>query len=196
MSEPINDEALDILFREGRTFDAFLGKPVPDELLQRAYDLARMTPTSANCQPMRILFVRSDEAKQLMAPTLSSTNREKSVRAPVTAIIAHDLEFYKNLPRLYRVPGAEKWFMGQDGLIEETAFRNASLQGASFMLAARAVGLDVGPMSGFDNAKLDEAFFAGTSWRSNFICNLGYGDPATLPPRDPRLDFDEVCRIV
>jgi 3-hydroxypropanoate dehydrogenase len=195
MSEPINDDALDILFREGRTFDAFLDMPVPDELLQRAYDLARMTPTSANCQPMRILFVRSDEAKQLMAPTLSSTNREKSVRAPVTAIVAHDLEFYENLPRLYRVPGAEKWFMGQDGLIEETAFRNAALQGASFMLAARAVGLDVGPMSGFDNAKLDEAFFAGTSWRSNFICNLGYGDPATLPPRDPRLDFDEACRI-
>jgi 3-hydroxypropanoate dehydrogenase len=196
MSESVNDEALDILFREGRTFDAFLDKPVPDELLRRAYDLARMTPTSANCQPMRILFVRSDEAKQLMAPTLSSTNREKSVRAPVTAIIAHDLKFYENLPRLYRVPGAEKWFMGQDGLIEETAFRNASLQGASLMLAARAVGLDVGPMSGFDNAKFDEAFFAGTSWRSNFICNLGFGDPATLPPRDPRLDFDEACRIV
>lgn len=196
MAGPINDDALDILFREGRTFDAFLDRPVPDELLRRAYDLARMTPTSANCQPMRILFVRSDEAKHLMAPTLSSTNREKSVRAPVTAIIAHDLKFYENLPRLYRVPGAEKWFMGQDGLIEETAFRNASLQGASFMLAARAVGLDVGPMSGFDNAKIDKAFFAGTSWRSNFICNLGYGDPATLPSRDPRLDFDEACRIV
>jgi 3-hydroxypropanoate dehydrogenase len=196
MAEIINDDTLDILFREGRTFDEFLDKPVSNELLRQAYDLARMTPTSANCQPMRILFVRSDEAKQLMAPTLSSTNREKSVRAPVTAIIAHDLEFYENLPRLYRVPGAEKWFTGQEGLIAETAFRNASLQGASFMLAARAVGLDVGPMSGFDNAKLDEAFFTGTSWRSNFICNLGYGDPATLPPRDPRLDFDEACRIV
>ena len=191
-----NDDALDILFREARTFDAFLDTPVPDDLLKQAYDLARMTPTSANCQPMRILFVRSTEAKERMAPALSSTNREKSVRAPVTAIIAHDLEFYENLPRLYHVPGAEKWFTGQEGLIAETAFRNGSLQGACFMLAARAVGLGVGPMSGFDGTKIDEAFFVGTSWRSNFLCNLGFGDPSTLPPRDPRLKFDEACRIV
>ena len=196
MAGVINDDALDVLFREGRTYDAFIDRPVPDDLLCRAYDLARMTPTSANCQPMRILFVRSDDAKQKMAPALSSTNREKSVRAPVTAIIAQDLQFYEKLPRLYRVPGAEKWFTGQAGLIAETAFRNASMQGASFMLAARAVGLDVGPMSGFDNAKIDEAFFAGTSWKSNFLCNLGFGDPVTLPPRDRRLDFDEACRIV
>ena len=196
MTALLNDHALDILFREGRTFDAFLDKPVPEYLLRQAYDLARMTPTSANCQPMRILFVRSPEAKERMAPALSSTNRDKSVRAPVTAIIAHDLEFYENLPRLYRVPGAEKWFTGQEGLIAETAFRNSSLQGASFMLAARAVGLGVGPMSGFDGDKIDEAFFGGTSWRSNFLCNLGFGDPETLPPRDPRLEFDEACRIV
>ncbi len=196
MAGAIDDDALNILFREGRTYDAFTDRPVPDDLLRRAYDLARMTPTSANCQPMRILFVRSSEAKEKMAPALSSTNREKSVRAPVTAIVAHDLAFYENLPRLYRVPGAEKWFTGQAGLIAETAFRNSSLQGASFMLAARAVGLDVGPMSGFDNAKIDEAFFGGTGWKSNFLCNLGFGDPASLPPRDPRLDFDEACRIV
>lgn len=196
MTHPIGDDALDTLFREGRTFDSFLDKPVSDDLLRQAYELARMTPTSANCQPMRILFLRSPESKERLAPALSSTNRDKTVAAPVVAIVAHDLKFYENLPKLYRVPGAEKWFMGQEGLIEETAFRNGSLQGASLMLALRAVGLDVGPMSGFRNDMVDEEFFADSSWRSNFICNVGYGDPATLPPRDARLDFDEACRIV
>jgi 3-hydroxypropanoate dehydrogenase len=195
MGNPIDQAALDTLFNEGRTFDAFLDREVPDGLLQQAYDLAKMTPTSANCQPMRVLFLRSAEAKERLAPALSSTNRDKTVIAPVVAIVAHDLEFYENLPKLYRVPGAEKWFMGQDGLIEETAFRNGALQGACLMLALRAVGLDVGPMSGFKNGMVDEEFFSGTSWRSNFICNIGYGDPSGLPPRDPRLDFDEACRI-
>jgi 3-hydroxypropanoate dehydrogenase len=195
MGNPIDQAALDTLFNEGRTFDAFLDREVPDGLLQQAYDLAKMTPTSANCQPMRVLFLRSAEAKERLAPALSSTNRDKTVIAPVVAIVAHDLEFYENLPKLYRVPGAEKWFMGQDGLIEETAFRNGALQGACLMLALRAVGLDVGPMSGFKNDMVDEEFFSGTGWRSNFICNVGYGDPSGLPPRDPRLDFDEACRI-
>ncbi len=195
MGNPIDQAALDTLFNEGRTFDAFLDREVPDGLLQQAYDLAKMTPTSANCQPMRVLFLRSAEAKERLAPALSSTNRDKTVIAPVVAIVAHDLEFYENLPKLYRVPGAEKWFMGQDGLIEETAFRNGALQGACLMLALRAVGLDVGPMSGFKNGMVDEEFFSGTSWRSNFICNIGYGDPSGLSPRDPRLDFDEACRI-
>ncbi len=195
MGKPVDEAALDTLFNDARTFDGFLDREVPDALLKRAWDLARMTPTSANCQPMRVLFLRSAEAKERLAPSLSSTNRDKTVAAPVVAIVAHDLRFYENLPRLYRVPGAEKWFMGQDGLIEETAFRNGSLQGASLMLALRAVGLDVGPMSGFKNAMVDEEFFAGSSWRSNFICNIGYGDPEGLPPRDPRLDFDEACRI-
>ena len=161
-----------------------------------------MAPTSANCQPLRILFLRSAESREKLAPALSSTNRDKTLAAPVTAIIAHDLEFPATLAHLYRVPGADKWFSGED-LIEETAFRNGSLQGAYFMLAARAIGLDVGPMSGFDNAQVDAAFFASgddsgdrASWRSNFICNLGYGNPAGLPPRDPRPDFSDACAIL
>ncbi|NKB22543.1 MAG: malonic semialdehyde reductase [Alphaproteobacteria bacterium] len=191
-----DSDMLDAIFREGRTYDAFLDKPVPEALLQEAYDLARMAPTSANCQPMRILFLISQEAKKQLGPMLSSTNRDKTVAAPAVAVIAHDLAFYDNLPKLYRIPGAEKWFMGQDGLIEETAFRNGAMQGAYFMLAARAVGLGVGPMSGFDNAAVDEAFFAGTSWRSNFVCNLGFGDDSKVPARDARLDFAEACKVI
>ena len=191
-----NSDMLDTIFREGRTYDAFLDKPVPEALLQEAYDLAKMAPTSANCQPMRILFVTSQEAKDRLVPMLSSTNRDKSAAAPAVAIIAHDLAFYDNLPKLYRIPGAEKWFMGQDGLIEETAFRNATLQGAYFMLAARAVGLGVGPMSGFDNAAVDAEFFIDTNWRSNFICNLGFGDDSKVPARDPRLEFAEACKLI
>ncbi len=191
-----DSDMLDAMFREGRTYDAFLDKPVSEALLQEAYDLAKMAPTSANCQPMRILFLTSREAKARLEPALSSTNGEKTVKAPAVAIIAHDLAFYDNLPKLYRIPGAEKWFMGQEGLIEETAFRNAALQGGYFMLAARAVGLGVGPMSGFDNAAVDEEFFADTSWRSNFICNLGFGDDSAVPTRDPRFDFAEACKVV
>ena len=191
-----DSDMLDAMFREGRTYDAFLDKPVPDSLLQEAYDLAKMAPTSANCQPMRIMFLTSQEAKERLEPALSSTNKEKTVKAPAVASIAHDLAFYDNLPKLYRIPGAEKWFMGQEGLIEETAFRNAALQGGYFMLAARAVGLGVGPMSGFDNAAVDKEFFAGTSWRSNFLCNLGFGDDSAVPARDPRLDFAEACKVV
>jgi len=187
---------LDAIFREGRTYDAFLDKPVPEALLQEAYDLAKMAPTSANCQPMRILFLRSQDAKNRLEPALSSTNKEKTVKAPAVAIVAHDLAFYDNLSKLYRVPGAEKWFMGQEGLIEETAFRNGALQGAYFMLAARAVGLGVGPMSGFDPAAVDAEFFVDTTWRSNFICNLGFGDDSAVPPRDPRLNFAEACKVV
>jgi 3-hydroxypropanoate dehydrogenase len=145
---------------------------------------------------MRILFVTTQEAKDRLVPMLSSTNRDKSAVAPAVAIIAHDLAFYDNLPKLYRIPGAEKWFMGQEGLIEETAFRNTALQGAYFMLAARAVGLGVGPMSGFDNAAVDAEFFAEMNWRSNFICNLGFGDDSKVPARDPRLDFAEVCKFI
>jgi 3-hydroxypropanoate dehydrogenase len=196
--DPLDDAALNRLFRDARTLDAFHDRAVPDALLQTAYELARMAPTSSNCQPMRILFLRSAESRDRLAPALSSTNRGKTLAAPVTAIIAHDLEFPATLAHLYRVPGADKWFAGQD-LIEETAFRNGSLQGAYFMLAARAIGLDVGPMSGFDNAKVDAEFFAGgdrASWRSNFICNLGFGDPAGLPPRDPRPEFSDACAIV
>ena len=197
-SNPIGDEALNRLFLDARTVDNFLNKDVPDELLQAVYELARMGPTSANCQPMRILFLRPGDSRERLAPALSSTNRDKTLAAPVTALIAHDLAFPATLSRLYRIPSAEHWFSG-DALIEETAFRNGSLQGAYFMLAARALGLDVAPMSGFDNAKVDAAFFNAkefASWRSNFICNVGFGDPAGLPPRDPRPEFGEACRIL
>ena len=196
--DPIDNDALNRLFRVARTFEAFQDRAVSDELLKAAYELARMALTSANCQPLRILFLRSTESREQLAPALSSTNRDKTLAAPVTAIIAYDLAFPATLAHLYRVPGADKWFSDQD-LIEETAFRNGSLQGAYFMLAARAVGLDVGPMSGFDNAKVDAAFFGSgdhASWRSNFICNLGFGDPAGLPPRDPRPDFSDACAIL
>ena len=196
--DPIDNDSLDRLFREARTFYAFYDKAVPDALLQATYELARMAPTSSNCQPMRILFLRTPQSRERLAPALSSTNRDKTLAAPVTAIIAHDLEFPATLAHLYRIPGADKWFSGED-LIAETAFRNGSLQGAYFMLAARAMGLDVGPMSGFNNAKVDAEFFDGctrASWRSNFICNLGYGDPAGLPPRDPQPEFSDVCEIL
>lgn len=196
--DPIDDDALDALFRNARTFDNFQDKEVPDALLQAAYELARMAPTSANCQPMRVLFLRSKESRERLAPALSSTNRDKTLAAPVTAIIAYDLAFPATLSRLYRVPGAEKWFSGE-ALIEETAFRNGSLQGAYFLLAARAIGLDVAPMSGFDNAKVDAEFFTGgerETWRSNFICNIGFGDPAGLPPRDPRPEFADACAVL
>jgi 3-hydroxypropanoate dehydrogenase len=196
--EPVDESALDRLFREARTVDFFEDRAVPDALLQTIYELARMPPTSSNCQPMRILFLRSKESRERLAPALSSTNRDKTLAAPVTAIIAHDLAFPATLSHLYRVPGAEKWFSGED-LIQETAFRNGSLQGAYFMLAARALGLDVGPMSGFDNAKVDAEFFGGgdyASWRSNFVCNLGFGDSSGLPLRDPRPAFSDTCAIL
>tara|TARA_B100000686_G_scaffold138798_1_gene146261 strand:+ start:451 stop:1035 length:585 start_codon:yes stop_codon:yes gene_type:complete len=193
---PGGSDLLDVIFNKGRTYDSFLEKAVPESLLQEAYDLAKMPPTSANCQPMRIVFLTSQGAKDRLAPALSSTNKEKTLKAPAVAIIAHDLAFFENLPKLYRIPGAEKWFMGQEGLIEETAFRNGTLQGAYFLLAARAVGLGVGPMSGFDNAVVDKNFFSNSNWRSNFICNLGYGDESTVPERDPRLEFAEACEVL
>jgi 3-hydroxypropanoate dehydrogenase len=195
---PLDDVALDRLFRDARTVDGFQDRAVPDTLLRDAYELARMAPTSANCQPMRILFLRSAESRARLAPALSSTNRAKTLAAPVTAIIAYDLNFPASLSHLYRVPGAEKWFSGAE-LIGETAFRNGSLQGAYFLLAARAVGLDAGPMSGFDNEKVDAEFFGGgdyATWRSNFLCNLGFGDPTGLPPRDPRPEFSEACAVL
>jgi 3-hydroxypropanoate dehydrogenase len=154
-----------------------------------------MAPTSANCSPARIVFVRSGEAKARLRATLAPGNVDKTMAAPVTAIVAHDLEFHEQLPRLFPHADARSWFAGNDELIRTTAFRNGTLQGAYLVLAARAVGLDCGPMSGFDAAALDAAFFPGTSWRSNFLCNLGYGDPTGLFPRSPRLAFEEACRL-
>lgn len=188
--------ALDQLFLEARTHNYYQERPIEPEVLRQAYDLARMAPTSANCQPMRIIFVVSQEAKAKLKPALSAGNRDKTMAAPATAIIAHDLRFYEHLPRLFHDPTAKSWFEGKEAHIETTAFRNGSLQGAYFILAARAVGLDCGPMSGFSNAKVDETFFPDGRVRSNFLINLGYGIDERLHPRNPRLAFDETCTIV
>jgi 3-hydroxypropanoate dehydrogenase len=197
MSHKLDDEALDILFRKARTHIFWQEKPVSDDLLRQVYDLMKWGPTSANCSPARILFLRTPEAKERLRAALSPTNVDKTMQAPVTAVIAHDLKFYENLPRLFpNNPAAREWFSGNPQLAEVTAFRNGTLQGGYFILAARALGLDCGAMSGFDNAKVDAEFFSGTSVKSNFLCNLGYGDASKLFPRNPRLDFDEACKLV
>lgn len=195
-SKIINDAALDQIFRQARTHRSWTGEPVSEVVLQAAYDLARMAPTSANCSPMRVLFLKSREAKERLKPALSEGNVEQTMRAPVAAVIAYDLQFYEDLPRLHPYADARSWFVGRDDHVRTNAFRNGSLQGAYFVIAARAVGLDCGPMSGFDNSKVDAEFFAGSSWRSNFLCNVGYGDGQRLRPRAPRLEFDEACKIL
>lgn len=188
--------ALDLLFRQARTHRAWLDRPVPDGLLRRVYEIAAWGPTSANCSPMRVLFVRSREAKERLRPALTPGNVDKTMQAPITAIVAHDLAFPDRLPRLFPAADMRANFVGKPELIATTAFRNGSLQGAYLMLAARACGLDVGAMSGFDNAKVDAAFFPEGTVKSNFLCNLGYGDPSKLGPRPPRLPFEEACRII
>jgi 3-hydroxypropanoate dehydrogenase len=195
MADPIDPNALDQLFFEAHTHRYWQPRVVEDATLEAAYRIARMAPTSANCSPMRILFVKSPAAKERLRPALIESNLRQTMAAPVTAIIAYDLEFYELLPKLYPPADARSWFVGNDKAIRETAFRNGSLQGAYFIVAARAVGLDCGPMSGFDNAKVDAAFFPDGRWKSNFLCNLGYGDPAKVSPRSPRLEFAEACRI-
>jgi 3-hydroxypropanoate dehydrogenase len=196
MNRIINDAALDQLYRQARTHRSWTGEPVSDVVLQAAYDLARMGPTSGNCCPMRALFLRSREAKERLKPALSAGNLVQTMSAPVTAIVGYDLQFHEYLPRLYAASDARRWFVGSEALIRETAFRNGSLQGGYFILAARAVGLDCGPMSGFDNAKVDAEFFPDGRIKSNFLCNLGYGDGARMRPRDARLEFDEACKIL
>ena len=191
----IDQKSLDVLFNEARTHNVWLDKKVDDALLKQVYDLTKMAPTSANCQPLRIVFVKSDEAKAKLKPCLDAGNVEKTMQAPVTAILGMDMEFYNELPRLFPHTDAKSWFVGNEKKIYDTAFRNSSLQGAYFILAARACGLDCGPMSGFDNAKVDEAFFAGTRIMSNFICSVGYGDASKLHPRSPRPKFEEFCKI-
>lgn len=192
----VDGEALDVLFRKARTHISWLEKPVPDELLHQIYDLMKWGPTSANCSPARILFLRTREAKERLRPALSPNNVDKTMAAPVTALIGYDLKFYEHLPRLFpNNLAARDWFSGSAELAQLTAFRNGSLQGGYFILAARAVGLDCGPMSGFDNAKVDAEFFPPTV-KSNFLCNLGYGDPAKLFPRNPRLAFEEACQLL
>ena len=197
MSSVMSKDGLDLIFRNARTHNAWLDKPVEDALLRQVYDLAKMGPTSANMCPMRIVFVKSAEAKERLKPALQPGNVDKTMAAPVTAIIGMDIHFYEELPRLFPHADVKSWFKDlPENVLEYTALRNSSLQGAYFMLAARALGLDCGPMSGFDNAKVDEAFFAGTAVKSNFLCNLGYGDPSKLYPRSPRLGFDEACQRV
>ena len=192
----LSEHGLDLVFRNARTHTHWLDRPVDDETLRALYDLMKWGPTSANCSPARIVFVRSREAKERLRPALSAGNVDKTMAAPVTAIIGHDLRFHDHLPRLFPHADARSWFAGKDELIRTTAFRNGTLQGAYLIVAARSLGLDCGPMSGFDNARVDAEFFPGGAVKSNFLCNLGYGDPAKLHPRNPRLAFDETCRIV
>lgn len=197
MSDVLSSEDLDLIFREARTHSVWLDKPVEDALLEQVYDLAKMGPTSANMCPMRIILVKSREAKERLKPALDAGNVDKTMKAPVTAIIGMDIHFYEKLPKLFPRADAKSWFKDlPENVLEYIALRNSSLQGAYFMLAARALGLDCGPMSGFDNAKVDEAFFAGTTVKSNFLCNLGYGDASKLYPRSPRLSFEEACKLV
>jgi 3-hydroxypropanoate dehydrogenase len=192
----LDDYARDVIFRKARTHNAWTDQPVSDEDLRRLYDLMKWGPTSANCSPARIVFVRSRQAKEKLEPALSAGNRAKTMAAPATAIIGYDMQFYDLLPRLFpHDQTARGWFAGKEQLIAATAFRNGTLQGAYLIIAARSIGLDCGPMSGLDNAKVDEAFFPGGRIKSNFLCNLGHGDPKGLFPRSPRLPFEEACRI-
>jgi 3-hydroxypropanoate dehydrogenase len=196
MSELLSEATFDQLFRNARTFNAWLPKEVSDEQLHQLYELAKFGPTSANASPMRVVFVKSKEAKAKLEPFLSEGNHAKTMEAPVTAIIATDHEFYEQLPKLFPHADARSWFVGNQPLIDTTAFRNTTLQGAYVLMAARAIGLDCGPMSGFDNAGVDAAFFAGTAIKSNFLISIGYGDASrNLFPRSPRLAFDEACKI-
>lgn len=196
MAEPLDEAALRQLFLDARTHIAWRDAPVDEATLRRLWDLARMPPTSANCQPVRVVFVTSAAAKEKLRPALMPGNVDKTMAAPVTAVIGHDMAFHEELPRLFPHADARSWFAGNEALIEQTAFRNGTLQGAYLMLAARALGLDCGPMSGFDAAKVDAAFFPEGRVKTNFLCNIGYGDPAALMPRNPRLAFDEACAIV
>ena len=195
MTTPIDARALDVLFHDARTHNGWQDKPVPESLLREVFDLAKMPPTSANCSPMRLVFVSTPAGKERLKPALSPGNIEKTMAAPVTAIIAQDTQFYEHLPMLFPHADAKSWFVGNDAMIQGTMVRNATLQGAYLMLAARALGLDCGPMSGFDPAKLNAEFFPDGRFQANFLCNLGYGDPTKLFTRSPRFAFDDVCTI-
>ena len=191
----LDDAALDTLFRTARTFYSWADTPVSDEALHTLYELAKLGPTAANSSPARFVFCRSVEARETLATCVSAANAPKVRTAPVTAIVGMDMEFYEKLPQLFPHADARSWFAGKPDAIHETAFRNSSLQGAYFILAARSLGIDCGPMSGFDAAKMDEEFWAGTTVKTNFICNLGHGDSSKLFPRSPRLSFEQACRF-
>lgn len=196
MTQTANQQALDIMFNDARTYNHWQDKPVAEETLKALYDLTKMAPTSANCQPMRIVFVQSDEAKAKLKPTLAEGNVDKTMAAPVCAIIGMDMEFYEHLPTLFPHTDAKSWFVGNEKLIYDTAFRNSSMQAGYFILAARALGLDCGPMSGFDNDKVDALFFANSKVKSNLLCNLGYGDDKDMFPRSPRPEFKKFCEVI
>lgn len=192
----IDAAGLDLLFREARSQNKWKDEPVSDETLHELYDLLKFGPTSANSSPARFVFVRTKEGKDRLAPALSSGNMAKTMSAPVTAIVAYDPKFFDKLPKLFpHNLDAVNWFTSNDSLAATTAFRNGTLQGAYLMIAARSLGLDVGGMSGFDNAKVDAEFFAYNGWRSNFLVNIGHGDPEGVFARSPRLDFDEACQL-
>lgn len=191
----LDDVGRDLLFHKARTLNDFAPTPVDPALLEEAWDLAKNGPTAANSLPLRVLFVTTPEAKAKLGPTLAPGNYEKTMNAPVTAIFAYDLEFHHQLVKTFPQTNARAWFEGNDAMIDATAKLNAPLQAAYFMMALRAVGLDVGPMAGFDNAKVDAAFFAGTPWKSLFIANIGHGTTKNLFPRNPRLCFDEVAIV-
>lgn len=196
MHTPLDQAALDQLFLAARTHNAWQPRPVPDELLRQLYNLFRMGPTSANCCPARIVFVKSKEAKEKLQPALAEGNRAKTMAAPVTAIIGYDMKFYEKVEFLFpHAKDVRSWFDSDEQTTFTHAFRNGTLQGAYLILAARALGLDCGPMSGFDNTMVDRLFFSGTAVKSNFLCNLGYGDPSGVYPRSPRLEFSEACSI-
>ena len=192
----LSDDALDLLFRNARTHNGWQAKPVDDTLLKQLVELVLLGPTSANSSPGRFVFVKSPEAKEKLRPALSAGNLEKTMAAPVTVIVAMDMAFHEHLPKLFPHVDARSWFAGNDKVIADTAFRNATLQGGYLIMAARALGLDTGAMSGFDAAKVDAAFFAGTTVKANFLVNLGYGDPSKLFARSLRFTFDEAAQIV
>jgi 3-hydroxypropanoate dehydrogenase len=196
VNTPLDDVALDQLFRTARTYNGFLDKPVTNAQLEAVWELLKYGPTSANCLPARILWCVSQESREKLAAMTMPANAEKILSAPATAIIGMDMEFYEQLPELFPHADARSWFVGNDAMIETTAFRNSTLQGGYFILAARALGLDTGPMSGFDNAAVDAAFFAGTKVKSNFISTIGYGDPASIFERSPRPEFGRFNTIL
>jgi 3-hydroxypropanoate dehydrogenase len=196
VTKPVSESCLDQIFRDARTHNAWRDQDVPDALLHELINLVKLGPTSANSSPARFLFVKSPEAKERLKPLLSEGNRDKTMKAPVCAIIGYDLDFYEHLPKLFPHTDARSWFAGKDAKILDTAFRNGTLQGAYLIIAARALGLDCGPMSGFDNKGVDREFFAGTNIKSNFLCSVGYGDASVLFPRSPRFAFDEMARII
>jgi 3-hydroxypropanoate dehydrogenase len=195
-STKISNDALDQLFRHARTHSAWLPRRVPIETLREVYELARMGPTSANSSPARFVFLESEAAKARLLPALAPGNVEKTKAAPVTVIVAWDNEFYEKLPQLFPHANMRSYFVGNQPLIDESALRNSSLQGGYFILAARSLGLDCGPMSGFDAKKVNAEFFPDGKWKANFLCNLGYGDQSKLFPRNPRLEFEEACRVL